>query len=358
LTFRQYIILCKRLPIYLLEALPIFFFLEIGEHQHFYSFLFGCTTLPHLEGVFGQGEEKQKNCVFVVNMTSEHGNSIFYRSIFEEYRRRDALLGLDSGAWEDTNPEGTFLPPKEEVNVDKDSILDYITSKGGFNLVSSPDTAQKPSVRTHYGRSPFLPPNCREDHSKENHKKDKQKEEGQQKLERMTNMELYTAFSAWTDKQEYHDLLNKLNPNEKDKYCAKFGCTNKPRRRGLCGKHYVQKRKNPNMPIRRHAYCYRFSFFSSVEEYDYPGDDSDSCWTSEYDSDGEEEWSEEEKKVEEEEEKEYNDKHLEEVYVEDDDPFIYPKENIEKERKCINYSCSDDIYCKKIALCRKHYRIM
>lgn len=285
---------------------------------------------------------------------------LFCRSVFEHYRYIDATIGVDSGSWEDTNPEDDLLPPKGQVNLEKDAILFYIKDK---HSETNENEKVKPLIHSRYEKSSVIPPGRYQDN--QNQQEKTKSENSQESIQRMTNEELYMALNPEIDKDKYKILLDKLKSDKKAKYCMKFGCTNLARRKGLCAKHHSAKMRNPLFNP-KHAYCYRFSIFS------LPGDDSeDASMASECESEDDLDYS-----------YPWNDEtanHCDDIYYangdekvtgeciingvngkesdENQDSFVDTCDSVNIKSKCISYSCSGDIYCKKDSLCRKHYRI-
>jgi len=265
------------------------------------------------------------------------------RNVFEHYRIRDASLGLDSGAWEDTNGDDGLAPSKLDVNMDRDALLSHMN-------ISMKEDDTKPSIASHYGRSKvFRAPQW--------HYLDQPGQGNiQQKDETISNNELYMTIVGVRDKERCEALIRKLNPLEDNRYCLKFGCTRFQKTNGLCKVHYDKKRKNPSLSMTRHAYCNMFSFFSSVGLSDEeekimflgPGEDSDVSFSSECGD------------LDDEEECHYGE---ESSYCVEDS-----EEELEKEQeeclgecsigdKCIVYSCYSGVFCKKMGLCKKHYYV-
>ena len=269
------------------------------------------------------------------------------RCIFEHYRLKDASLGLDSGAWEDTNPDDGLLPRKEDVNMDKDAIISHMNS-------SNRDGKEKRSIASHYGCSKIFKAPEWHYMDQPGFKQDKQKDTT------ISNNELFMMMSGGNNEGS-KKLIEKLNPIEGKKYCMKFGCTLLQKRNGLCRKHYEKKRKNPSRSMTRHAYCNRFSFFSSVgmsldEEAKMflgPGEDSDMSFSSEC-GDFDDSISECHDMSE---SADGDDSYPCNIGVELEDGQEETFDAYLIESKCMTFSCDSPVFSKKIGLCKKHYYV-
>lgn len=255
------------------------------------------------------------------------------RIAFEHYRLKDAQYGFDSGAWEDTHEDDGMMPRRSEGNLDRDAIISHM------NRYRREKDGQR--IASHYAQPKYIPPWHYSDQIV-------QKTDVQPQCRPISNYELYKIMTGIGDKSKHDTLIEKFDPVEGRKYCMKFGCTRLQRRNRLCYKHYEVKRKNPSMSMTKHSYCHRFSLFESVglsdeEERNMflgPGEDSDSCASSECGDFDDEYCGEESSCGDEEELEKEQDVSSVECVIDD---------------KCIAYSCNSPVFCKKMELCKKHY---
>lgn len=252
---------------------------------------------------------------------------VLQRFIFERYRHSHLLMGIDSGAWEDTGIIHERSPCEFRDNV----LMNAMFGKVIRERVTSQETTKEKDVKSD-GQEPNETPLSQANLGKKS-----------------TNSELFLSLQKGEDKEKYEILVDKTRAESKGKYCIKFGCTNKARRGGFCAKHRKKKVCGWYEGYRgEHAYTYRFDFGpKTIKNYDpnTQGEDSDYQFTSECESDNEADYLYEQPSTN--------------CIVEKDDQTPDSEVVMEERpinRGCIVYYCDDVVFNKTLSLCRKHYR--